>query len=101
RRVFDLATAASRSRNDARPRPRLGDHARSLARSRPLGLRMRAGRRHRPALYSLHVRHDRPAEGRGARQCGHLVALKWSMKNLYGVEPGEAWWAASDIGWVV
>jgi propionyl-CoA synthetase len=32
---------------------------------------------------------------------GHLVALKWSMQNLYGVEPGEVYWAASDIGWVV
>ncbi len=32
---------------------------------------------------------------------GHMVALKWSMKNLYDVEPGEAYWAASDIGWVV
>ena len=32
---------------------------------------------------------------------GHLVALKWSMKNLYGVEPGEVWWSASDVGWVV
>jgi propionyl-CoA synthetase len=32
---------------------------------------------------------------------GHLVALKWSMKNLYGVDPGEVFWAASDIGWVV
>ena len=32
---------------------------------------------------------------------GHMVALKWSMKNLYGIEPGESWWAASDIGWVV
>ena len=32
---------------------------------------------------------------------GHLVALKWSMKNLYGVEPGEVWWCGSDIGWVV
>ncbi len=32
---------------------------------------------------------------------GHLVALTWSMKNIYGVEPGEAFWAASDIGWVV
>ena len=32
---------------------------------------------------------------------GHLVALKWSMKNLYGIEPGEVWWTASDIGWVV
>jgi propionyl-CoA synthetase len=32
---------------------------------------------------------------------GHLVALKWSMKNIYGVEPGEVYWAASDVGWVV
>ena len=32
---------------------------------------------------------------------GHMVALTWSMKNLYGVEPGEVYWAASDIGWVV
>jgi propionyl-CoA synthetase len=32
---------------------------------------------------------------------GHMVALKWSMKNLYGVDPGEVWWAGSDIGWVV
>jgi len=32
---------------------------------------------------------------------GHMVALKWTMKNLYGVDPGECWWAASDIGWVV
>jgi propionyl-CoA synthetase len=32
---------------------------------------------------------------------GHLVALKWSMQNLYGVSPGEVYWAASDIGWVV
>jgi propionyl-CoA synthetase len=32
---------------------------------------------------------------------GHLVALKWSMQNLYGVNPGEIWWCASDIGWVV
>ena len=32
---------------------------------------------------------------------GHAVALKWSMKNLYGIEPGEVFWAASDVGWVV
>lgn len=32
---------------------------------------------------------------------GHMVALQWSMKNLYGVNPGEVFWAASDIGWVV
>ncbi|MCB1454014.1 MAG: AMP-binding protein, partial [Rhizobiaceae bacterium] len=32
---------------------------------------------------------------------GHMVALKWSMKNQYGVDPGEVFWAASDVGWVV
>ena len=32
---------------------------------------------------------------------GHMVALKWSMSNVYGIEPGETYWAASDIGWVV
>jgi propionyl-CoA synthetase len=32
---------------------------------------------------------------------GHAVALGWSMKNLYGIDPGEVWWCASDVGWVV
>jgi propionyl-CoA synthetase len=32
---------------------------------------------------------------------GHMVALAWSMQALYGVKPGEVYWAASDIGWVV
>jgi propionyl-CoA synthetase len=32
---------------------------------------------------------------------GHMVALIWSMTNLYGVAPGEVYWAASDVGWVV
>jgi propionyl-CoA synthetase len=32
---------------------------------------------------------------------GHAVALTWSMKNLYNIKPGEVWWTASDIGWVV
>jgi propionyl-CoA synthetase len=32
---------------------------------------------------------------------GHLVALKWSMHGVYGVAPGETFWAASDVGWVV
>ena len=32
---------------------------------------------------------------------GHAVALKWSMRNIYGVEPGDVFWAASDVGWVV
>jgi propionyl-CoA synthetase len=32
---------------------------------------------------------------------GHMVALKWSMWNLYGTKPGEVYWSGSDIGWVV
>ena len=32
---------------------------------------------------------------------GHLVALEWSMKNVYGIKPGEVFWAASDLGWAV
>ncbi|MCW5750453.1 MAG: propionyl-CoA synthetase [Alphaproteobacteria bacterium] len=32
---------------------------------------------------------------------GHAVALKWSMENIYGIRPGEVFWAASDVGWVV
>jgi propionyl-CoA synthetase len=32
---------------------------------------------------------------------GHAVALHWSMHSIYGVDPGEVYWAASDIGWVV
>ncbi|MEJ7690074.1 MAG: AMP-binding protein [Nocardioidaceae bacterium] len=32
---------------------------------------------------------------------GHAVALCWSMKNVYDIEPGQVWWTASDVGWVV
>jgi propionyl-CoA synthetase len=32
---------------------------------------------------------------------GHMVALKWSMPAIYDIEPGEVYWAASDVGWVV
>lgn len=32
---------------------------------------------------------------------GHMVALKWSMKNFYDIDPGEVWWSGSDVGWVV
>ncbi len=32
---------------------------------------------------------------------GHLVALNWTMKNIYDVDPGDVFWAASDVGWVV
>ena len=32
---------------------------------------------------------------------GHAVALTWSMKNIYDIRPGDIWWSASDVGWVV
>jgi hypothetical protein len=32
---------------------------------------------------------------------GHLVAMSYSMKHVFGMNEGEVWWAASDIGWVV
>ena len=32
---------------------------------------------------------------------GHAVALHWSMRHVYNIEPGEVYWAASDVGWVV
>ncbi|WP_194094257.1 propionate-CoA ligase PrpE [Marivivens aquimaris] len=32
---------------------------------------------------------------------GHLVVLNWTMKNVYNINPGETFWAASDVGWVV
>ena len=32
---------------------------------------------------------------------GSIVALKWSMKNIYDTDPGDVYWAASDVGWVV
>jgi propionyl-CoA synthetase len=32
---------------------------------------------------------------------GHAVALAWSMRNVYDVQPGDVWWTASDVGWVV
>jgi propionyl-CoA synthetase len=32
---------------------------------------------------------------------GHLVALQWTMKNIYNVNPGDVFWTASDVGWVV
>src|SRR4029453_17382224 len=32
---------------------------------------------------------------------GHAVALAWTMKHIYDVQPGEVYWAASDVGWVV
>ena len=32
---------------------------------------------------------------------GHIVALKWTMKNIYNLGEDDVWWSASDIGWIV
>jgi propionyl-CoA synthetase len=32
---------------------------------------------------------------------GHAVAMEWSFRNVYGMQPGDVWWSASDVGWVV
>lgn len=32
---------------------------------------------------------------------GHMVAMQWTMQNIYGISPGDVMWAASDVGWVV
>ena len=32
---------------------------------------------------------------------GHIVALKWTMKNIYNINQDDVWWSASDIGWIV
>ncbi len=32
---------------------------------------------------------------------GHIVALKWTMKNIYNIDKDDIWWSASDIGWIV
>ncbi|MCX6459501.1 MAG: propionyl-CoA synthetase [Actinobacteria bacterium] len=32
---------------------------------------------------------------------GHAVSLAWSMPNIYDIGPGDVWWSASDVGWVV
>ena len=64
--------------------------------------RLRAGRS-RPIRSTSSTPPARPGRPKGVVRDngGHMVALKWSMKNIYGVEPGETWWSASDVGWVV
>ena len=95
------AAAAVRGDARARARSRLEDGVGRRAGVGQVGLRVRAGRGHRSALHPLHVGHDRQPKGVVRDNGGHLVALKWSMQNLYGVEPGEVYWTASDVGWVV
>ena len=62
--------------------------------------RLRADGGDRPALHPLHVGHDRRSKGVVRDTGGYLVALAWSMRAFYGVEPGEVFWCTSDVGWV-
>ena len=65
--VLMLQRPMARSVHDCGARPRLGDGDGRRQGARPQG-RVRLGRGHRPALHPLHLGHDRPAQGRGARQ---------------------------------
>ena len=69
--------------------------------SRSAAGRLRAGRGHRPALRPLHVGHDGMPKGVVRDNGGHAVALRWRMQHIYDTGPGEVYWAASDVGWVV
>ena len=94
------AAAAGAGRADRRAATTTGRRPSPRPRRRADARRASSGR-DRPALHPLHLRHDRRAEGRGARHRRLSRRARWSMANLYGVEPGEIFWTASDIGWVV
>jgi propionyl-CoA synthetase len=72
-------------------------------RSRQAEARRRACRSRRPTRSTSSTPRARPASPRAwcATPAATLVALKWSMRMLYDVKPGEVFWAASDVGWVV
>ncbi|XP_041472349.1 acyl-CoA synthetase short-chain family member 3, mitochondrial-like isoform X2 [Lytechinus variegatus] len=54
------------------------------------------------ALYVLHTSGATGTPKAPMRPTGgYVVTLYWTMKHLYGMEPGEVWWAASDLGWIV
>ncbi|MGG3812447.1 propionyl-CoA synthetase [Methylorubrum rhodesianum] len=113
--LLDAAIARSSHKPDAclilqRPQEEAGlvegrdrDWAESVARAR------RAGRRAEPvpvaATDPLYILYTSGTTGRPKGVVrdsgGYCVALAWSMANLYGVRPGEVYFCASDIGWVV
>ena len=93
----DRAAAAGDRGAGARAGRRLG---RRRVRGRAGGLR--AGARP-PTRSTCSTRPAPPGKPKGVVRDngGHAVALHWSMKSVYGVDPGEVWWTASDVGWVV
>ena len=54
-----------------------------------------------PHIFYIHLEQLELLKGVVRPTAGHLVALHWSMKNIYNVDPGDVFWAASDVGWVV
>ncbi len=79
--------------------PRDHDWAELAASSAPVGCTDVAGA---DPLYILYTSGTtgRP-KGIVRDNAGHAVALAWSMANVYDIGPGDVWWAASDVGWVV
>ena len=52
-------------------------------------------------LYILYTSGTTKTKGVVRDNGGHAVALRWSMENIYDTKPGEIYWSASDVGWVV
>ena len=95
------AAPAMRGGADARPRPRLAQSLGARGRIRQ-DLANACRSLATDPLYILYTSGTTGIpKGVVRDNGGHMVALKWSMENLYGVKPGEIWWCASDIGWVV
>ena len=86
---------------DCRPRSRLGRARRATPRR--AAARPAACPSPPPTRSTSSTRPAPPAQPKGVIRDngGHMVALKWTMQNHYGIEPGEVFWAASDVGWVV